>query len=163
MKLICVLITVLISTNFCDVYLGRNDEKTISPSVETPPYFYIKLDEFKSYDTIYVSIKIKNGVLSDNIFCMYANIDTNQSDFQIKSSYGITSYEGGSIYYYKFDYKNYPFLYIMYKLSSFHTGTRLTFKTYDSDPLSSSVVILLIAFGIITSYNIYYYMDVCKM
>ena len=67
MNLKCFFITILISNTFCYVSLGKNDEKTIYTNEDTSGYFYIRLNEFKSLDTFYVSIGTHDGGLSQDI------------------------------------------------------------------------------------------------
>ena len=149
MKLICALIALLISSTFCDIYLGRNDKITFDPNVEPTRYFYIKLEEFKSFDKVYFTIGINHGELSSMVNYAFFNPNYNESDINLQSLYS-TGHSGTAsthTYYFKLDYKDYAYLFVNYKINMRYSNSRITIQTYDSDPFNFFWIILISVFG----------------
>ena len=149
MKLICVLIALLISSTFCDIFLGRNDKITIDPNVEPTRHFYIKLEEFKSFDKVYFSIQINHGEISNMVNYLFFNPNYNESDINLQSLYSNEHSSSGSTstYYFKLGYKNFIYLFVNYKINMRYANSRITIQTYDSDPFSFFWIILISVFG----------------
>ena len=149
MKLIYFISILLISNTFCSIYIGRNKKETIS-SVSSTNYIYIKLDEFKGYDTFYVLIEVKySGTIYEKLGISYCNDVSNPGNYYNHYSYGSTESTNSVGYYYKFDYKNYKYLVIANELKYYYTSTRLVITTYDSNPLSFILIIVVIVVCII--------------
>ena len=162
MNLKCFFITILISNTFCYVSLGKNDEKTIYTNEDTSGYFYIRLNEFKSLDTFYVSIGTDDGGLSQDIQIIYTQkTEPNGTYPQSKFSYGSSNSGSSTTYYYKLDYQNYQYLFIKYKVIQ-NMYAKLTFKTYDSDPLTFIFIIVGCVFGAIIIGVIIFIIWFCK-
>ena len=149
MKLICVLIALLISTTFCDIFLGRNDKITFDPNVEKVPIFYIKLEEFKSFDKVYFTIEINHGEISNMVNYIFFNRNDTIYDVNVQSLYSNEHSSSGSTstYYFKLDYKNYAYLFVNYKINMRYSNSRITIQTYDSDPFNFFWIILISVFG----------------
>ena len=140
MKLIIFLTILLISNTFSSVYIGRNEEKTLYSNGNTD-YIYIYLDQFKSYDTVYLSIEIKYGSLSEIIGYLYSDSDNpSTSYFNTLTSFGKTETSSKICYYYKMDYRNFNYLIIKYNV--YTISTLVTIQTYDSNPLSFIFIIV---------------------
>ena len=149
MKLICVLIALLISTTFCDIFLGRNDKITFDPNVEKIPIFYIKLEEYKSFDKVYFTIEINHGELSNMVSYAFFNRNDTIRDINVQRLYSNEQSSSGdtSTYYFKLDYKNYDYLLLNYRILTRYSDSRITIQTYDSDPFNFFWIILISVFG----------------
>ncbi len=149
MKLICALIALLISSTFCDIFLGRNDKITFDPNVEPTRYFYIKLEEYKSFDKVYFTIEINHGEISNMVNYVFFNRNDTIGDINVQSLYSNEHSSSGdtSTYYFKLDYKNYDYLFVNYKINMRYSNSRITIQNYDSDPFNFFWIILISVFG----------------
>ena len=149
MYLIFFFLTLLISNTFCFVYLGKNEEKTINPNIDQDRYFYLKLDEFKSCDAIYLTIKLYPGKLEEEIEITYINQDISKKYYttESKKPYRITGSDMTKDYYYKLDYKNYDYSVINYNINIRYSNSKLILEANDYDPVKQFAILMLEIFG----------------
>ena len=151
MKLIYIYLILLIKSIFSHIYIGRNEKKIIYPSEENTGYIYLYLNQFDSYDTIYIFLEATRCQLSQYIKIAYTDIKDKPEEEQYEtiSEYDNIDNSDFKGYYFKMDNRDYKYLIIHYFAYTDYSYCILTITTYDANPVDKIYIIISCIIGII--------------
>ena len=148
MMIIRFLFLLLIPNIFCINTIGKNEKITLYP-LNSTGLIYIKLSEFSSDETIYLSLNTQFGEINSYIYIQYTESEKITDNFRLINPIGSLTTQNTKAYYYSLVSSNNAYLVV--KFSGFYpysTGGLLDIITSDKNPLSDfvkTVVIIVVA------------------